>query len=61
MSGIHFKMHKNFEIDLSESLRFKIQIYGPFVCNAYKMDIDRVENIRQREFKIIVKTPVKTV
>lgn len=55
MSGIHFKMHKNFEIDLSESLRFKIQIYGPFVCSAYRMDIDREENIRQREFKIIVR------
>lgn len=41
MSGIHFKMHTNFEIDLSESLRFKIQIYGSFVCSAHRMDIDR--------------------
>lgn len=34
MSGIHFKMCQNFEIDLSKSLRFKIQIYGPFVYSA---------------------------
>lgn len=36
-------MCQNFEIDLCESLRFKIQMHGPFLCTAltytYRMDV----------------------